>query len=413
MLPNSKSSERIKLAFHKYEVIPNIMLNKIPVFEDGNGKRWGLIRIQPSQDFSENIILQSLTNTLKAQDFTFPIEGTILKRTPEELHVQKGADTYVFCPIGIETFINDGQGSSNMTDNIFNQLNAMRKDINNLESKINKIKERSDSFIHSKQKKLILPFGLLVHDLISIATAPLGYLSLYCEEFKQPEQLEQIITADKFRQQFIHNFTNNKILLAEQNLKDYLNNLKGLGAVYKEAEELKLLDANILFNFKIFTEMIKLINGEFNNNYSPNKKYYSLKELIKQSNDARGKLKSENLILNFEDNIKIYADVIPVIVSVFGNILANNRKYAGGWCEVGVEETADTHIISFKDKGPGINESDLTKIFDMGVSLHNSSGYGLALAKRIIEKYHDGKIWAENNKEKGVTFYVKFPKQKN
>ncbi len=67
-------------------------------------------------------------------------------------------------------------------------------------------------------------------------------------------------------------------------------------------------------------------------------------------------------------------------------------------------------IIKITDTGPGIKEDLLSKIFTpfLSGSLFGT-GLGLYICKNIIEA-HNGKIWAENNKERnGATFSFSLP----
>jgi two-component system, OmpR family, sensor histidine kinase VicK len=44
-----------------------------------------------------------------------------------------------------------------------------------------------------------------------------------------------------------------------------------------------------------------------------------------------------------------------------------------------------------------------------GTTGEKSFGLGLSISKQIIEN-HEGKIWFENNDDKGATFYITLPK---
>ena len=63
-----------------------------------------------------------------------------------------------------------------------------------------------------------------------------------------------------------------------------------------------------------------------------------------------------------------------------------------------------------KDSGNGIRKKFQKKIFNPGVTTKRRGwGLGLALAKRIVEKYHDGSIKLIKSTEKGTTFEMKIP----
>jgi CheY-like chemotaxis protein len=70
-------------------------------------------------------------------------------------------------------------------------------------------------------------------------------------------------------------------------------------------------------------------------------------------------------------------------------------------------------IISIKDEGKGIPESELQKIFDKFTQLKESSrqggrGLGLTVAKQI-STLHDGNLWVESKQGQGSTFFVLLP----
>ena len=64
--------------------------------------------------------------------------------------------------------------------------------------------------------------------------------------------------------------------------------------------------------------------------------------------------------------------------------------------------------IDVKDTGKGISKSNLRKIFKPGFSTKKRGwGLGLTLAKRIIENYHDGRLYVKETQiDKGTTFRI-------
>ena len=77
--------------------------------------------------------------------------------------------------------------------------------------------------------------------------------------------------------------------------------------------------------------------------------------------------------------------------------------------ESGASEGHMRVIIS--DTGTGILHQDLKQIFDPFFTTKEpgaGTGLGLFIAYNIV-KEHDGRIWAENNKWGGVTFFIEFP----
>ena len=70
-------------------------------------------------------------------------------------------------------------------------------------------------------------------------------------------------------------------------------------------------------------------------------------------------------------------------------------------------------IISLKDEGKGIPQSEIEKIFDRFSQIKDASrsegrGLGLTVAKQISNS-HDGNIWVQSEEGKGSTFFYLFP----
>ncbi|MDY6864449.1 MAG: ATP-binding protein [Halobacteriota archaeon] len=102
---------------------------------------------------------------------------------------------------------------------------------------------------------------------------------------------------------------------------------------------------------------------------------------------------------------------------LFDNLITNAIKYSneGGSITIDAEDNGDFVKVSIKDTGVGMAEEQLSHIFEefykVDPSRHDldSSGLGLSICKRIVEK-HGGKIWAESPGEgKGTTFYFTIP----
>lgn len=100
------------------------------------------------------------------------------------------------------------------------------------------------------------------------------------------------------------------------------------------------------------------------------------------------------------------------------NLIDNSITYTQEGC-VEVSLSGDKYAIklNLKDTGVGIIEEDKPKLFKSGVrgtdSLKfnvNSTGYGLAFVKGVIDA-HKGRVWAESEgRWKGSTFNVELPK---
>ena len=68
-------------------------------------------------------------------------------------------------------------------------------------------------------------------------------------------------------------------------------------------------------------------------------------------------------------------------------------------------------IIQLKDNGKGMSGPVRRRIFEPGFTTKKRGwGLGLSLSKRIIEKYHDGRIYVKDSVSgKGTTFIIELP----
>ena len=74
----------------------------------------------------------------------------------------------------------------------------------------------------------------------------------------------------------------------------------------------------------------------------------------------------------------------------------------------------NTIIVAIKDCGSGISAQNMNKIFThFFTNKVDGLGMGLAISRSIVDS-HGGKLYVENNPDRGVTFYFTIPiKRKN
>ena len=95
------------------------------------------------------------------------------------------------------------------------------------------------------------------------------------------------------------------------------------------------------------------------------------------------------------------------------NLLSNAIKYTRhkdiAKIQVSNYEQNGECIYSIKDNGVGFNMQYYKKLFGVFERLHSErefegTGIGLSIVKKVID-YHNGRVWAESELDKGTTFY--------
>ena len=175
--------------------------------------------------------------------------------------------------------------------------------------------------------------------------------------------------------------------------------------IINNAKKIKFLTDNILEATRIDSNLLSLEMEEFD-------LVESVKDLLKDLNSHLIQNKNINLILKCkDDSILIVADKLR-LNQVFLNII-NNAINVTQVEEIIVllerQDNYNTVLVRITDDGSGIPSNIKDKIFTKFVTSSKSgTGLGLYICKNIIEK-HGGKIWAENNKNKGANFNFSIP----
>ncbi|KYK20770.1 hypothetical protein AYK21_05545 [Thermoplasmatales archaeon SG8-52-2] len=124
-----------------------------------------------------------------------------------------------------------------------------------------------------------------------------------------------------------------------------------------------------------------------------------------------------DIIKNIDNKLTISADKLR-LSELFDNIITNAMKYSPKGSSIIFNSKIEGNFIkiSVKDSGIGLTQQQKKHIFDefykVDKSRHDfeSSGLGLTICKRIVEK-HGGSIWAESQgHQKGTTIYFTLPK---
>jgi PAS domain S-box-containing protein len=125
-----------------------------------------------------------------------------------------------------------------------------------------------------------------------------------------------------------------------------------------------------------------------------------------------------------ESGATVTYDALPFIpvdethlVQLFQNLIGNAIKYRADVAprvHISSSEDSENWLFACADNGLGIQPAYHQQIFDAFKRLHGTerpgSGIGLAVCKRIVERFR-GRIWVESQgAEHGSTFFFTFPK---
>ncbi|MGA1277193.1 MAG: sensor histidine kinase [Candidatus Kapaibacteriota bacterium] len=117
---------------------------------------------------------------------------------------------------------------------------------------------------------------------------------------------------------------------------------------------------------------------------------------------------------NLEDDIHVLANG-ELLEWVFENVLKNgveSIESQNGLITVAMSKLVKGKvIITLKDNGKGMPGQIRRRIFEPGFTTKKRGwGLGLSLSKRIVERYHDGKIFVKDSTVgKGTTFVIELP----
>lgn len=120
--------------------------------------------------------------------------------------------------------------------------------------------------------------------------------------------------------------------------------------------------------------------------------------------------KNVNYIVDIPDTEITVRLSVPLFEWVIENICKNavDAMEGKGEFKVAITEIPEGVCIDLKDTGKGIHKSKHKSVFKPGYTTKKRGwGLGLSLSKRIIENYHDGKLFVLQSEENsGTTFRI-------
>ena len=250
------------------------------------------------------------------------------------------------------------------TEKKYNELNRdLEKKVIERTIEIRKLLKHNIKFIDS-----------LSHDLATPLTPLISLLPMLKEDVKDPKKKELLDTC----------------LRNVEYIKRVINNTRELADI--SASNLMLKDEKLK---EIIDELIEKYNATFKNF-----------NITVENNIA------EDILVKSDKN-----RLLQLLDHIFSN--AVNSMSEGGTLSINsknVKKDGDAFIqISVKDTGTGLSSDQCNHIFEEFYKTDDarhkldSTGLGLAICKKIIEK-HDGKIWADSHgKDTGTAIHFTIP----
>ena len=143
-------------------------------------------------------------------------------------------------------------------------------------------------------------------------------------------------------------------------------------------------------------------------------------------NQTQATSKSISISVDIEEGAHVFGDPLR-LQEAMDNLLSNAVKYSPVgtriWVSLGVQTQDDgvslDAVFMVKDEGPGLSDSDKTKLFGRFQKLsarptagESSSGLGLSIFKKLIE-LHNGTVFFESELGKGSVFGFKIAAKRN
>ncbi len=151
---------------------------------------------------------------------------------------------------------------------------------------------------------------------------------------------------------------------------------------------------------------------------APNLERLDIFDQLNESKNYMQKRASRRVEFDFpqQNGSPLYVNINAHLFNwVVENLLRNSLDAMGGEGLIKAEVHREDHyvVIDITDTGKGIPSGNQKMVFQPGFTTKKRGwGLGLSLAKRIIENYHEGKIYIKKSEPNvGTTFTIKLPQE--
>ena len=121
--------------------------------------------------------------------------------------------------------------------------------------------------------------------------------------------------------------------------------------------------------------------------------------------------------VHLELNNKCNESIAPINGTLFEWVIENICKNAAdamdgkGHIKINLFNDSDYIKIDISDNGKGLQKVNFKRVFEPGFTTKKRGwGLGLSLSKRIIEDYHQGKLYVKSSSKQGTTFRISLHK---
>lgn len=180
-----------------------------------------------------------------------------------------------------------------------------------------------------------------------------------------------------------------------------------------ELLKIKGIDDNTVNEIQKDISRLENITERFSKIGSPPKLTpYPVVKVVQDAVDYMKTRTSNKVFFKFKHNIDedYHINLNP---NLFGWVLENISKNAvdamsgDGLITFEIIKNTTNLYLDITDTGKGIPKSNFKSVFKPGfTSKKRGWGLGLSLSKRIIENYHNGKIFVKNSSPQGTTFRI-------
>jgi two-component system sensor histidine kinase KdpD len=178
-----------------------------------------------------------------------------------------------------------------------------------------------------------------------------------------------------------------------------------LESAYSEAERLNRFVGNLLDMTRIEAGAVRL-----------NVELCDVQDLVGCALAAtEQRLGNRSVEIRLNDDLPLISMDLVLMTQVLVNLLDNAHKYSSSESSIEINAMMDNGWLALEvaDRGPGVPEQDLKRVFDKFYRIPipegaGGTGLGLSICKGIVEA-HGGKIFAENRTGGGLRIVVRLP----